>query len=281
MKKVSVLIPAKINLTLDVLGVKDGYHDVESLVDSINLYDRITVKKRDDKLIRLNETGIKAGCIVKNNNAYKAAVLFMQTFKTSGVDITLNKNIPVGAGLGGSSADIAGVLVAMKKLFGIKNDIKSLADSLGSDSGYMIKGGAAIISGRGDKVIFLKEKIKLRLIVIKEKFGVLTKDCYKTFDTLFEKSLPSTTKAVDALHSGNKTVFLAAIKNDLYSASRILNPKIEKNLNSLKLVGADAAVMTGSGSAVYGVFNSKKEMNRAYKLLFPEYGDKLIKAKTL
>jgi hypothetical protein len=158
MKKITVKIPAKINLTLDVVGVRDGFHDIESLCVGVNIYDKITVKKRSDKLVTLKEVGIKAGCEVQNNNAYKSAILFMQTFRTSGVDIIVDKSIPVGAGLGGSSADIAGVLLAMQKLFGVKKDIKPLADSLGSDSGYMLSVRPAIISGRGDKVIDLNEK---------------------------------------------------------------------------------------------------------------------------
>lgn len=281
MKKVCVKVPAKTNLTLDVLGIKDGYHDIESLVCGVNLYDVITVKKRTDKKITLTEKGILSNCPTENNNAYKSAVLFMQTFRTNGVDIILDKNIPVGAGLGGSSADIAGTLIAMKKLFGISKDIKPLADFLGSDSGYMLSVKPAIISGRGDRVIYLKEKIRLNLLVIKEDFLVLAKDCYKTFDGLEKSFSPVTTRVVDSLHLGDKDAFIRALKNDLYHASKILHPEIEENIDALKNAGAVASVMTGSGSAVYGVFKSKKERDKAYKTLYPKYQDKLIKAKTI
>ena len=281
MKKITVKIPAKINLTLDVFGVKDGFHDIESLCVGVNIYDKITVKKRSDKLVTLKEVGINAGCEVQNNNAYKSAILFMQTFRTSGVDIIVDKSIPVGAGLGGSSADIAGVLLAMQKLFGVKKDIKPLADSLGSDSGYMLSVRPAIISGRGDKVIYLNEKINLSLLVIKEDFAILAKDGYKTFDTLSVKSTLSTTKAVDALHLNDDLAFISALNNDLYLASKILRPELEENILALKNAGAISSIMTGSGSAVYGVFSLARERNKAYKILYPKYKDKLIKAKTI
>ena len=281
MKKVTVKIPAKINLTLDVVGVNGGFHDIESLVSSVDIYDKITVKKRTDKKITLTEKGVLSNCLAENNNAYKSAVLFTQTFRTDGVDIILDKSIPVGAGLGGSSADIAGTLLAMKKLFGIKKDVKPLADTLGSDSGYMLTGGPAIISGRGDKVIFLKEKIKLHLLIITEDFSVSAKECYKTFDGLGEKLTPTTTDAVNAIHDGDFNAFANALKNDLYLATKIMYPELEENVLALKDVGADAYLMTGSGSAVYGVFRTKKQRDLAYKTLYPKYQDKLIKAKTI
>lgn len=281
MKKVTVKIPAKINLTLDVVGVKDGFHDIESLVTSVDIYDKITVKKRTDKKITLTEKGILSNCLTENNNAYKSAVLFMQTFRTDGVDIILDKSIPVGAGLGGSSADIAGTLLAMKKLFGIKKDIKPLADSLGSDSGYMTVGGPAIISGRGDKVISLKEKIKLYLLIITEDFSVSAKECYKTFDGLGEKLAPTTMDGVNALHDGDYLSFVGALKNDLYLATKKLHPNLSDNLSALKGAGADAYLMTGSGSAVYGVFKKKAQRDLAYKTLYLKYKDKLIKSKTV
>ena len=277
MKKVCVKIPAKINLTLDVLGVKDGYHDISSLVCGVNIYDVITIKKRADKKITLTEKGIKSGCIAENNNAYKSALLFMQTFRTNGVDIILNKSIPVGAGLGGSSADIAGTLLAMKKLFGVNVDIKPLADSLGSDSGYMTIGGPAIISGRGDKVLPLNEKVDYQLLIISEDFSVSAKECYRVFDTIKEKPLPTTSLAVEGLKDKQTKHF----KNDLYLATKTMHPEIEKNIDALKNAGAVASVMTGSGSAVYGVFTDKKSRDKAYKILYLEYKDKLIKTKTI
>ena len=162
MKRVKIKVPAKINLTLDITGVKDGYHHLKSIVSSINLYDTITLIKRNDDKITLLEKGIESGCDTQKNNAFKACKAFINKFGTTGVDIVLNKKIPVGGGLGGSSADIAGVLNGMKKLFGIDGSVKDLADELGSDSRYMLEGGWAVISERGNKVKKLKIRIPKR-----------------------------------------------------------------------------------------------------------------------
>ena len=117
MKNIVINAPAKVNFTLDVLGVEENYHKIKTLVSTIDLYDKITIKKRKDSRIKLVMKGIKVDCEITENNAYKAAKAFIEKYKTLGVDIIVNKKIPVGAGLGGSSADIAGVLNAMEGLY--------------------------------------------------------------------------------------------------------------------------------------------------------------------
>ena len=168
MKKITVKIPAKFNLTLDVIGKNENYHDISSLVCSIDIVDEITVVKRKDDKITLKMTGLPVNCPITDNNAYKAAALFQNTFKTGGVDIVVNKNIPVGGGLGGSSADIAGVLKALNLLFETDMNMVELAASLGSDAPYMINGGYAIISGRGEKIEPHKSQKTLYFLLITE-----------------------------------------------------------------------------------------------------------------
>ena len=137
MRKVKVKIPAKINITLDVLDkTPDGFHDLKSLVASINIYDKITLKKRKDVFISLKEKGNVTG-LQEENNAYKTAKKFMAKYDTPGVNIVIDKKIPIANGLGGSSADIAGVLIAMKKLYKVDCDLSELASELGSDVCYM------------------------------------------------------------------------------------------------------------------------------------------------
>ena len=150
---------AKVNLTLDILGVKDGYHLLDSLVIALDLYDLITVKKRKDGKIRVFSRGEGSESIPEEkNNAYKAAVAFQSEFSCGGAEISVFKNIPVGAGLGGSSADAAGALRAMKKLFGVapspenERKILAIADGTGSDVRAMYTGGACRMRGRGETV---------------------------------------------------------------------------------------------------------------------------------
>ena len=160
MKKITIKAKAKINLTLDVVGLNSGYHDINTLVTTIDLYDRIILKKRKDSAISLNCTGVKMDCAITDNNAYKTAKAFADKFSTGGVDITVQKNIPLGAGLGGSSADIAGVLNGLKALYGVNESVLDIANALGSDSGYMLSGGYAVLSGRGDKIKSKKNKTR-------------------------------------------------------------------------------------------------------------------------
>lgn len=281
MKKITVKIPAKINFTLDVKMGENGYHDISSMVTGIDLYDYITVKKRKDKLVTLKEKGLSSGCDEKSNNAYKSAVLFVHTFKTAGVDIILKKNIPVGAGLGGSSADIAGVLLAMQKLFKIKKDVKPLADELGSDSGYMLKGGLAIISGRGEKVFNIKSQKRFNILILTQNKMVSAGESYRRFDLLGKTPKPVTDKASALLQSGDVNGFLSTIKNDLYAPSAQILPEIKENLDFINSTGADKAIMTGSGSAVYGIYLNNKTRKSAYKQLKATFGKYVIKAKTL
>ena len=281
MKKTKVKIPAKINLALDVVGVKDGFHMLETLVASVNIFDEIVVKKRTDGKITLTERGIKSGCPLEKNNAYKAAKRYIETFGEKGADIILKKNIPVGGGLGGSSADIAGVLKGLNILFGGNRDIKPLADELGSDSGYMLNGGYAILRGKGD----IEEKVnfsdKIYLLIIKEEGQVNSGACYKTFDELGKTFPPSSTLAAKKLEKGDFEKFCSLIKNDLTSSAVKILPNIGKNIDRLKSTLAKAALMTGSGSCSFAVFENKNKRDKAYKKLKKEYGKKLIKANTI
>lgn len=281
MKKIKLKIPAKINLTLDVLGVKDGYHTIQSLVTSVSVYDTVTLVKRKDKRITLKEIGLKSGCSVVDNNAFKSAKAFKDAYSTLGVDIILEKTIPVGGGMGGSSADIALVLKGMRDLFGIDADIKTIADGLGSDSGYMIDGGWAVISDRGNVVNPVKIDSKLYLLLITEQTPISARECYRRFDKAGIYSPECTYGAVNALKSGDVDKFFSVIKNDLFAPAKEIVPKVSENLSALMLAGAPKALMTGSGSVVYGIFKTAKDRNKAYKKLLPLYGDKLIKAQTL
>lgn len=280
MKKITLNAPAKINLTLDILGVTKGFHDIKSLVTSIDLYDIITVKKRKDGKITLVCEGLPVDCAPADNNAFKAAMLFKETFGTLGVDIKIIKRIPVGGGLGGSSADIAGVLRAMKALYNVDGDLLPLANALGSDSGYMLGGGYAVIEGRGDKITKKEIDAKLYYLLITEKTLISARASYKKYDLLGKTYKHCTVAAEKALKSGDYEKFYSVIKNDLQPASTEILPEIAINQRLLIKAGAPVALMTGSGSAVYGVFNDKKERDKAYKKLKPLLGENLIKAQT-
>ena len=285
MKKVKQKIPAKINLTLDVVGANDKYHEILSLVASIDLCDTVTLIKRKDDIVTLKEKGILANCPVTENNAYKGAKLFMQTFHTSGVDIIIDKKIPVSGDLGGSSADAAAVLLGMNKLYHLGGALKPLADRLGSDTGYMLSGGYAVISGRGDAVKKLDFDKTLYLILFAENTGITARECYEECDKMQRILPPSTETAVQILSSNSANYleeFASVAKNDLYAPAKNKLPVLQDNISALNDSGALLSLMTGSGSTTYGVYKNKRERDDAFKTLQKRFPNKqIIKAKTM
>ena len=280
MKKAKVKVPAKINLTLDIEGVKEGYHVLESLVASVDIYETVCVKARKDNIIKVVFNGLPIGLNGKQSNAYYAAECFKKEFGTGGTDIYIERNIPVGAGLGSSSADIAGVLSAMRKLYKVNRDVTYIANGLGSDVAYMLKGGFAVMRGRGERVEQI-EGIKRRfyLLIVTGKSGVSTVESYKGFDKIGKLYPKNTSAAVSLLKEDDPDNFFTVLKNDLYESSATILPEIKETLDLLKQYGA--AVMTGSGSAVYGIYATKKERDKAYKIFYPDFGDRMIKAQTV
>ncbi|MBQ3493165.1 MAG: 4-(cytidine 5'-diphospho)-2-C-methyl-D-erythritol kinase [Clostridia bacterium] len=281
MKKVTVEIPAKINLTLDITGVKNGYHELNSLVASINIYDVITVCARSDGKINLTMKGLPVDCPIIENNAYKAAKLFIDTFETFGVDITVMKNIPVAGGLGGSSADIAGVLNALNILYDINGDMSPLASDLGSDSTYMLNGGFAVLKGRGDEVDHIGADKKLYVLLITDNAVITSRNCYKKFDENKKMYKPCTAEATTAIYEGDVDKLFTLLKNDLTESASVFAPNVKYNLYNLKKAGAQTALLAGSGPTCYGLFKDKKERDCAYKKLVGLYGKDLIKAQTV
>ena len=280
MKKTVVKAPAKINLTLDVIGAEKNYHEIKTLVSTIDLYDKITIVPRKDSHINLIMKGLAVDCPITENNAFKAGKLYMDKISSTGADIIIEKNIPCGAGLGGSSADIAGVLNGMQKAYKKDADLLPLANSLGSDSGFLLSGGYAVLTGRGEKIASKNIVKTLYLIIITEDKPVSSRASYKMYDKLEKTYKPCTAAAEKALKEDDFKKFCSCIKNDLYLASSQIVEDIKYNLMSLKKAGAPAQIMTGSGSAVVGIFEDKKQRDLAFKKLFPLYGEKLIKAQT-
>ena len=264
MQSVKIKAYAKVNLTLEIQGIEKGYHLLDSLVASIDLYDLITLKKRKDNLSSVQMKGENSENIPpEQNNALKACKAFCQAFHTNGVDITVHKNIPIGAGLGGSSADIAGVICGMAKLYNITDfsALKALADSLGSDTGYMLTGGYARMQGRGEQVTPLNIDEKLSLLLLCPNSTVSAGACYQKYDEL-PKTLQwrenQTLCCIDALTKKDINGVGRYLMNDLYTPALHLNSEVEQAYNEALAFSPIGASMTGSGSAVFALFESKE-----------------------
>lgn len=248
---------AKLNLTLDITGAEGGYHQLDSLVTTIGLSDRIVIKKRKDQLVSVAMHGMNSeGIPPERNNAQRAGEKFVERFGTAGADVTVYKNIPLGAGLGGSSADAAGVLNGMAKLYGVTDGaaLKSLADELGSDTGYLLHGGLARMRGRGDRVERFDSVPEMYFLVLCPQNGVSTAECYAAYDGLGKRYAPRTQEVVELLQSGNPQWAAGAFGNDLYEAAATLEPAVREALLSLKELSPSGACMTGSGSACFALF---------------------------
>ncbi len=260
---------AKINIALKVEGKVGDYHSLDSIVVTVKKYDKIKVTKRKDDKILLTFYGKYAplNYIQENTNAYKACKAFIEKFNTKGVNIDIERNIISGSGMGGSSCDIAGTLLALKKLFGIKDDVKDIADSLGSDSGYLLTGGFARIQNRGEKVKFYNVDTKWYVILIYAKNGVETKRCFEKFDTLKDDTNINIENVEKAIIEDNFSLLKDNIGNSLTNSAIMLNSEIQENLNLAKSLSPDVYGMTGSGSSVFIVYENYEMASWAYSKL--------------
>jgi len=254
----SVKSYAKLNLTLAVTGVEGGFHMLDSLVCSVDIFDLIKLRPRRDGEINVNMHGFGTELLPpESNNAYRAARAYTERFETNGADVEIFKNIPVGAGMGGSSADAAGVLRGMAKLYGLggERQLKELADGLGSDTGYMLTGGYARLKGRGDKVERIDCERTLNILALLPQSGVSTAECYRLCDG-YPKTNVTADIAVKALEEGDIAALGGSLHNALYAPAMRLNADVKTAYEELKSFSPLGVNMTGSGSAVFAVFES-------------------------
>ncbi len=264
MNSVKLKSYAKVNLTLEIVGLENGYHMLDSLVCSIDVFDTLILKKRKDALSSVTMHGLGSESIPpEKNNALKAAEVFSERFCTNGADITVFKDIPIGAGLGGSSADISGVLNGMAKLYGIEDKaaLKELADSLGSDTGFMLTGGFARMQGRGEKVTPISVDTTLNMLLLCPSSSVSAGACYRAYDESGINSrnrAPITEAAIAALTQKTQNDVGRYVMNDLFEPAASLNDDVKTAYEELLSFSPLGVVMTGSGSCVIGLFETKE-----------------------
>ncbi len=251
---------AKINLSIDVLRKRDdGYHEVEMILHEIDLADQIRIEKRN--------SGIELSCSVpylpadEQNIAFKAARLFFEfTGIRQGAGITLQKKIPVSAGLGGGSSNAAFVLTGLDRLYETdipKEELLRLGGMLGSDVPFFILGGTAICRGRGELVESIRTEAVFDLLIIKPDSGISTKDIYENFDLALIGNRPLTENLADALRSNDTIAVTRNLVNVLEYVTLRICPEIRDIKTRLLELGALNALMSGSGSAVFGIFKNR------------------------
>ncbi|MBR3837940.1 MAG: 4-(cytidine 5'-diphospho)-2-C-methyl-D-erythritol kinase [Clostridia bacterium] len=249
---------AKINLTLGITGIRDdGYHTLETLMQEISLADTVTLKKIPQGiLIDCDQDGIPTD---EKNICYKAAKGYLEKSGVEGgIRISLQKRIPDGAGMGGGSADAAAVLKGMHALYPAKVSLAEIALRCGADVPFFLEGGTAFCQGIGEVLTPLSFRGKDRIfcVVAKNCDGLSTPKIYSLYD-----SLPQNKKARagldvirNVLSKGDHAALFSMMENDLELPALTLRPQIMDLKEALLSNGADCAMMTGSGSAVFGLF---------------------------
>ncbi len=262
---------AKINLGLDVLGKRDnGYHDVRMVMQTIYLYDNVTLTKTHEAGIRV-ETNLSYLPVDENNIAYKAAKLLIDEFDIqSGVHIKLEKHIPVAAGMAGGSSNAAAVLVGMNRLFQLGLTQKELMERgvlLGADVPYCVMRGTALAEGIGEQLSTLPPLPKCYILIAKPAVSVSTKVVYEALDAKEIIEHPNVDGIIKGLEEQNLEIITKAMGNVLESVTIEKYPIIETIKQAMKEAGALNAMMSGSGPTVFGVFEDRKTAKEAQQKL--------------
>ncbi len=251
---------AKLNLTLEVVRKRaDGYHDLSSVMQQINVFDSV-------RILPAQSNELRVLCDVPlpiDNTAFRAAKLFMAHTGCGGADIRIKKSIPVQAGMGGGSADAAAVLKGMELLYGKlpTSELFGLAERIGADVPFCLQGGCALCEGKGEIITPLKG-LKLDLVIVKGARGISTKMLFSELNMPVRN--PGATKhAVTAIETENPKLLYGSISNALQPAAQRHCEEIGDYCERLKQLGALAASMTGSGSAVFGVFDNPESARMA------------------
>lgn len=267
MNTVTVHANAKINWSLFVTGKRDdGYHDLDMVMQSINLFDVITVSPASG--IQLSVSGAFRIPANNKNIAYRAAEKLISLYGLDGVNITIKKNIPVCGGMAGGSADAAGVLLAMDRLFGLnaeKEQLDALALSLGADVPFQLTGGLAHARGVGEKLDNYTNKHTYWLVCYAPRKGASTAEIFSKLRSYSPEA--DNTALLNALLDGDYTGIAANMHNDLESVTSSLIPDIGAYRQALEQTSPVAVQMTGSGSTVFALYKTRQEAETASKAL--------------
>ena len=273
----SITVPAyaKLNLTLDILGKRDdGYHEMQMVMQTVSLHDDVTVTLTDGKGITCRVDGAALPCD-ERNLAVKAARAFCEAMDYGGgLEISLVKRIPSEAGMAGGSADAAAVLRALRELVSptlTDERLEQISASVGSDVPFCIRGGTQLAEGRGEKLTVLKPAPRFFVAVCKPDFSISTPELYRAIDGEFIEKRPDHKAMIANLQKGD----LLGVGGSLRNVFEPLVMKEHFDVNYIKSMmftyGAYGAQMTGSGSAVFGIYDSFEYATVACTMLRDKY----------
>jgi 4-diphosphocytidyl-2-C-methyl-D-erythritol kinase len=264
MRSIILKSPAKINLFLRVINKrKDGFHNIETIFERINLFDTIKLKENSLDKIRVfcNHPDVPLG---SSNLCFKAADIIRKSCSIKqGVDIYLKKRIPVAAGLGGGSGNAAFVMLGLNKLWHLglkKNQLSRFAAKLGSDVAFFVSEERfAFGAGRGEKISGLKGIKPLWHILVAPALKTPTSRVYGSLNLRLTKKKVNVNILIHALRQNSAILLSRLLMNDLEKAAAKVQPGLIKIKNRLQTLGIDYPVLSGSGSALFGLAKSQKE----------------------
>ena len=283
MNSITLKSRAKINLSIDVLGKRqDGYHLVEMIMQTIDLYDLIEINEKDNDQITIKSTSdeIPLDC---NNLVYKAANLIKKTFNINkGVEIHIKKNIPVAAGMAGGSSNAAAVLVGLNKLWNLNlsnQQLEKIGLKLGADVAFCINGGAVLASGIGEELTPIKGLTKdVCILVCKPDLFVSTKEVYECIDSKDIDKRPNNKFLIECLKNEDTRQLAENMFNVLEGVTMDKHPVIQQIKDIMTNNRALGAMMSGSGPTVFGLYENREDAVKCKAILEKQFKQTFVVA---
>lgn len=272
---VTELAPAKLNLTLDVGARRpDGYHDITSIMHSVALYDRLSLTEDGSGALSLGCQGAELP-VGPENLVWRAAETFFRetNLPCPGVHMELEKHIPSQAGLGGGSSDAAATLRALRRLYAPAlpdEALEQLAAGVGSDVPYCVRGGTALAQGRGERLTRLPDLKGGCFVIVKPDLACSTAAMYRQLDAITIQARPDSRAMIRALEQGD-TEAICRLVGNVFQQALPADCEVFTIRRRLVALGAGAACMTGSGSAVMGLFLRQEDAQRAAEALRADF----------
>lgn len=271
MRELKLKARAKINLGLDVVRKReDGYHEVRMIMQMINLYDKITLRKKTEPGITVT-TNLSYLPVNEDNLVYRAAKLLMDEFQVDGgLEIELQKYIPVAAGMAGGSTDAAAVMVGVNRIFQLGLNKKQLMErgvKIGADVPFCIMRGTALAEGIGEELTPLPAMPHCSLVIAKPKIHVSTKFVYGNLKVRELTEHPDIDGQVQALRENDLEQLVARMENVLETVTIPAYPVIDEIKHTMMKHGAMGAMMSGSGPTVFGIFEKEDKAQEVCRLL--------------
>ena len=276
MNSIELKSRAKINLSIDVLGKRvDGYHLVEMIMQTIDLYDIIKIEEleTEDIIIKSNTQDIPLN---ENNIVYKAIELIRDNFNIKrGIEVFIEKNIPIAAGMAGGSSNAAAVLVGLNKLWNLNlsnKELKELGFKLGADVPFCIDGNAALAKGVGEELTYIKGlSDDISILVCKPELFVSTKEVYEGLDLNNIKNRPNNHYLIKCLENNE----IESLSKNMVNVLETVTSKKHKEINDIEKImnenKALGSMMSGSGPTVFGLYKSEEDALKCKRELLKKY----------